>query len=131
MHDIPGRVRGRRDDAGLAADGDDVGGVPAAGPLAVVGVDGAALEGGHGAFEATRLVEGVRVDSYLPPRRRRVQTQQRNPIRFAGKDSQQPKASDEREEKMRPEKWYTEGSNLDSTRQDKTSKQGREGRQGN
>lgn len=77
MNRLPGRVRGRRDDVRLSADGDDVGSVPATRPFAVVGVDGAALERRHGAFEAARLVEGVRVDSYLlRPKHRTIYTRQ-------------------------------------------------------
>lgn len=53
---IPGGVRRGRDDARLPADGDDVGRVAPASPLAVVGVDGAALKGSHGALQTARLV---------------------------------------------------------------------------
>lgn len=53
---LPGRVRGGRDDIRLPADGDDVGRVPPARPLAVVRVDGAALESSNGALQAARLV---------------------------------------------------------------------------
>lgn len=61
----PGWVRGRRDHVGLPADCDDVGGVPPPRALAVVGVDGAALERRHGAFEAAGLVQRVGVDGHL------------------------------------------------------------------
>lgn len=66
MAQIPGGVSGRRNNALLPAHGDDVRGVPSAGPLAVVGVNSAALESRHRALQAARLVQGVRVDSNLP-----------------------------------------------------------------
>lgn len=62
---IPSGVRRRRDDAFFSAHGDDVWGMTTASALAVVRVDRAALEGGHGAFKAARLVQGVRVDDHL------------------------------------------------------------------
>ena len=50
---------------GLAADLDDVGGVAAAGPLGVEGVDGAAADGTDRVFHKAGLVEGVGVDAHL------------------------------------------------------------------
>ncbi|VVN59610.1 hypothetical protein PS685_03171 [Pseudomonas fluorescens] len=39
--------------------------MPATGTLGVIGVDGAALEGGEGGFDKARLVQGVAVDRHL------------------------------------------------------------------
>ncbi len=61
----PGRVGGRGQHVGLAARADDVRCVAAAGPFGVIGVDGAALEGGEGVLHEARLVEGVGVDGHL------------------------------------------------------------------
>ena len=54
-----------RQHVGLAADADDVGRVPPAGPLGVVGVDGPSLERGHRDVDEPRLVQGVGVDGDL------------------------------------------------------------------
>ena len=50
---------------GFAADFDDVGGVTAAGPFGVKGVDGAAADGADRVFHKAGLVEGVGVDAHL------------------------------------------------------------------
>lgn len=46
-------------------DGNDIRGVAAARSFGVVGVDGAALEGGNGLLDEAGLVEGVGVDAAL------------------------------------------------------------------
>mmetsp|Transcript_11609 Transcript_11609/g.54024 ORF Transcript_11609/g.54024 Transcript_11609/m.54024 type:complete len:397 (-) Transcript_11609:22-1212(-) len=57
-----GRIGRGRENLFLAADLDDVRGVSAAGALAVVGVNGPALESLDGFLHAARLVEGIGVD---------------------------------------------------------------------
>lgn len=58
-------VRAAGQDVGVRDDGDDVGRVPAAGALGVVGVDGAARDGGEGGLDVPGLVERVGVDEAL------------------------------------------------------------------
>mmetsp|Transcript_4918 Transcript_4918/g.11772 ORF Transcript_4918/g.11772 Transcript_4918/m.11772 type:complete len:412 (-) Transcript_4918:759-1994(-) len=60
-----GRIGGRWNDVGVAADGDNVRGVPSAGSLRVVRVDGPSLEGSNRILHAAALVEGVGVDGDL------------------------------------------------------------------
>ena len=61
----PRRVGGGGKDVRLAAEADDVGRVAAAGPLGVVGVDRAALEGGDRVLDEAGLVQRVGVDRDL------------------------------------------------------------------
>jgi hypothetical protein len=61
----PGGVGAAGQHVGLAADLDDVGGMAAASPFGVEGVDGAALDGGDRVFNEAGFVEGVGVDADL------------------------------------------------------------------
>ena len=60
-----GRVRGTREHVGETGRADDVGRVAAARPFGVIGVDGPALECGDGVFDASSLIQGVRMDGHL------------------------------------------------------------------
>ena len=60
-----GRVGGRGQDIGGCRRPDNVRGMAAAGPLCVVGVDGAPADGGQGVLHAAPLIEGVCVDGHL------------------------------------------------------------------
>ncbi len=61
----PGWVGGAGQHVGEATGLDDVWRVTATGTFGVVGVDGAALEGGEGGFDKAGFVEGVAVDRHL------------------------------------------------------------------
>ena len=54
-----------RDDVGILADLDDVGGMAAAGTFGVEGVDGAALECGDRVLDEAALVQRVGMDRHL------------------------------------------------------------------
>ncbi len=61
----PGRVGRRREDVGIGGDGDDVGGVAAAGALGVVAVDPPSADGGERVGDVPGLVERVGVERRL------------------------------------------------------------------